>query len=135
MARVFRAQVQRRFSDLDPLGHVNNVVFYDFLQEARVFALRELGWTPTQDFFHVVVSQGLTFTKPLVMSPEPVIVETTVTGLRGSTYTFHYRILDEVGDLAAEGDTTLAVVDINTGRPIRMPDDLRAALSAVRISE
>ena len=125
--------MQRRFSDLDPLGHVNNVVFYDFLQEARVHALRELGWTPTQDFFHVVVSQGLTFRKPLAMSPEPVIVETSVVALGGSTYTFHYRILDEIGDLCAEGDTVLAVVDIETGRPMRMPDDLRSALTAVRI--
>ena len=131
--RVFRSVVYRRFSDLDPLGHVNNVVFYDYIQEARVHALRELGWLPTKDFFHVVVRQGLSFRKPLTLSPEPVVVETSVVHVGASAYTFAYRILDEHGDLAADGDTVLAVVDITTGRAVRMPDELRSALLAVKI--
>lgn len=133
--RVFHFRVFRRFSDLDPLGHVNNVVYYDYLQEARVQFLTSLGWTPTQDFFHVVVRQGLTFRKPLGMSPEPVTVDTSIVHIGGSTYTFAYRIIDEHGDLAAEGDTVLAVVDIETGRPHRIPDELRTRLEEVRIEQ
>ena len=130
--RVFALKVYRRFSDLDPLGHVNNVVYYDYLQEARVQFLTGLGWTPTQDFFHVVVKQGLTFRKPLGMSPEPIVVETTITHVGGSAYTFSYRILDESGDLAAEGETVIAVVDIESGKPVRIPEGLRAELTAVK---
>ena len=32
-----------RWADLDPLGHVNNVVYVDYLQEARVDMLRTHG--------------------------------------------------------------------------------------------
>jgi len=45
-----------------------------------------------------------------------------------SSYTIEYRLLDENGDVAAEGTTKLAVTDPSTGRPIRIPESLRAQL-------
>ena len=45
-----------------------------------------------------------------------------------SSYTLGYRILDEHDDVAAEATTVMAVVDPETGRPIRMRDDLRGVL-------
>lgn len=135
VGRIFRCPVYRRFSDLDPLGHVNNVAYYDFLQEARVQVFNELGWTPTQEFFHVVVRQGIAFRRPLGMSSLPVIVEASFTHIGGSSYTIAYRIVDEAGELAAEGETVMAVVDIASGKPVRIPEKLRSVLRAVRIKE
>ena len=135
VGRVFRCPVYRRFSDLDPLGHVNNVAYYEFLQEARVQVFEELGWTPTQDFFHVVVRQGISFRRPLGMSTEPIVVETSFTRIGGSSYTIAYRIVDEAGELAAEGETVMAVVDISSGKPVRIPEKLRSVLRDVRIVE
>ena len=37
-----RIEIYRRFSDLDPLGHVNNVAYHDYLQEARMGLIGEL---------------------------------------------------------------------------------------------
>lgn len=119
--------VHRRFSDLDPLGHVNNVVFVDYLQEGRVGFMRSIG-LPVGTITQVVVSQDLTFVKPLVLHPDPVIVQTWVTRLGNSSYDFAYRILDESGDLAAEGSTTMACIDPASGRPTRLPAELRAAI-------
>lgn len=125
---VRRVAVQRRFSDLDPLGHVNNVVFHDYLQEARVGLLRDLDLVHGWGFSQVVVKQELTHRKPLLYAAEPVVVEVWVDRLGNSSYTLGYRILDERGDLAAEGTTTMAVVDAETGRPVRMSDELRGLL-------
>lgn len=123
-----RIPVHRRFSDLDPLGHVNNVVFHDYLQEGRVGLLRDLGFVRGPDFSQVVVRQELTHRKPLQYSTEPVIVEIWVDRIGNSSYTLGYRILDEHGDVAAEASTVMAVVDAATGRPTRMSDELRAML-------
>jgi acyl-CoA thioester hydrolase len=126
--------VHRRFSDLDPLGHVNNVVFHDYLQEARVGLLRDLDFVRGEDFSQVVVQQEITHRKPLMYAPEPVIVEIWVDRIGNSSYTLGYRILDEVADLAAEASTVMAVVDAVSGRPIRMSDELRARLQPPRIN-
>jgi acyl-CoA thioester hydrolase len=127
--------VYRRFSDLDPLGHVNNVVFLDYLQEARVGLLRDLALVRGPDFAQVVVKQEITHRKPLLLAPEPVLIETWVTHLARSSYTLRYRVIDEHGDVVAEATTVLAVVDSTTGRPVRMQPELRAVLEPLRITE
>lgn len=128
-----RVPVHRRFSDLDPLGHVNNVVFHDYLQEARIGLLRDLGLVRGVGFAQVVVKQEITHRKPLLLATEPVIVETWVERLGNSSYTIRYRMIDEVGDVAAEASTLMAVVDPDSGHPIRIHAELRALLAPLTI--
>jgi acyl-CoA thioester hydrolase len=132
--RVLRVPVYRRFSDLDPLGHVNNVVFHDYLQEARMGLVRDIGMVRSDDYSQVVVKQEINHRKPLLLSPEPIVIETWVTHLGNSTYTIAYRILDEVGDEAATASSVMAVVDPVTGRPIRMSQALRDLLEPLTIA-
>ena len=123
-----RVPVYRRFSDLDPLGHVNNVIFHDYLQEARMGLMRDLALVRSDTFAQVVVKQEVTHRKPLLLSPEPIIVETWVSHMGNSSYTIQYRIIDEVGDVAAVSSRLMAVVDPATDRPILMSPQLRALL-------
>ncbi|MBK9740320.1 MAG: acyl-CoA thioesterase [Actinobacteria bacterium] len=134
-SRFLRVPVYRRFSDLDPLGHVNNVVFHDYLQEARMGLVRDIRLVRSDDYSQVVVKQEITHRKPLLLTPEPIVIETWVSHLGNSTYTIAYRILDETGDVAAEASSVMAVVDPATGRPVRMSAELRALLVPLTITE
>ena len=125
-----RIEVQRRFSDLDPLGHVNNVAYHDYLQEARMGLISELEAVVNADYAQVVVSQEIRHVKPLGYSREPVVIEARVIDLARTSYSIVYRVLDEQGEMAAEATTRLAVVDATTGRPMRMPESLRERLIA-----
>ena len=125
-----RIEIQRRFSDLDPLGHVNNVAYHDYLQEARMGLIGELDAVVNDDFAQIVVSQEIRHVKPLAYSRDPVVIEASVTDMARTSYSIVYRILDEHGEVAAEASTRLAVVDAQTGRPIRMPEYLRERLLA-----
>ena len=87
-----------RWADMDTLGHVNNVVYVDYLQEARVDMLRV--HAPVQggeDLAEgvVVVRHEVEFVHPLVFRFEPVRIETWVTDVRAATFTMAYEILDE----------------------------------------
>lgn len=128
--RVIEVRVQRRFSDLDPLGHVNNVAYHDYLQEARVGLIGEVGLIVNPAYSQIVVSQEVRHVRPLHYGEEHAIVEVRLAHLARTSYTLAYRILDETGDLVAEASTRLAVVDSTTGRPIRLPEELRAMLTA-----
>jgi acyl-CoA thioester hydrolase len=125
-----RLEIQRRFSDLDPLGHVNNVAYHDYLQEARMGLISDLDAVVNDDYAMVVVSQEIRHVKPLEYSRKPVVIETRVTDMARTSYSIVYRVLDEKGDIAAEATTRLAVVDPVSGRPIRMPESLRERLAA-----
>lgn len=131
---IVRVPVHRRFSDLDVLGHVNNVVFHDYLQEGRVGMLSDLSYVRTEEFAQVVVTQQIHHIRPLLLDPAPVIVEVWISRLGNSSYTIKYRILDEHGEVAATAETVMAVVDTATGRPIRMPERLREVLAPRLVS-
>ena len=120
--------VYRRFSDLDPLGHVNNVAYHDYLQEARMGLIGDLDAVVSADFAQIVVSQEIRHRRPLGHSPAPVRIEIAITAMARTSYTITYRILDEDGEVAAEATTLMAVVDPASGRPIRIPEGLRARL-------
>ena len=132
-AGALRVPVYRRFSDLDPLGHVNNVVFHDYLQEARMGMIRDIGLVRSSTFSQVVVKQEIHHRKPLLLAPEPIEIETWIEQLGHTSYTIRYRILDESGDIVAVASSVMAVVDPDSGRPIRMSAELRELLEPLTI--
>ncbi len=86
---------------MDSLGHVNNVTYVDYLQEARVDMLRV--HAPVQGGEQlaegvVVVRHEVEFVSPLVFRFEPVRIETWVTKVRAATFTMAYEVLDELPD-------------------------------------
>ncbi|MBA2464825.1 MAG: acyl-CoA thioesterase [Nocardioidaceae bacterium] len=90
-----------RWADMDSLGHVNNVVYVDYLQEARVDMLRV--HAPVQggeDLAEgvVVVRHEVEFVHPLVFRPEPVRIESWVSQVRAATFTMDYEVLDVLPD-------------------------------------
>jgi acyl-CoA thioester hydrolase len=53
-----------RWSDLDSYGHVNNVKYYDYVQEARISLVSStVGWEP--EAVWMVVRQDLEYLKPI----------------------------------------------------------------------
>jgi acyl-CoA thioester hydrolase len=133
MTAPFRHEIQRRYGDIDQQQHVNNVIFFDYLQDARVALLFSVWHSTMRDLQQVMVHQEMTYRKPLLLGIEPIIVEVWVSKIGNTSYTLGYRILDEIGDLSAEASTTMATIDPVTQRPTRIPDNLRAVLEGLRI--
>lgn len=87
-----------RWGDMDVLGHVNNVTYVDYLQEARIdmFALHA-GFSGVADLAEgvVVVRHEVEFVRPLVYRPTPVRIDVWITEVRASRFTMAYEIYDE----------------------------------------
>lgn len=126
---VLITQVHRRFSDLDPLGHVNNVVFLDYLQEARIRAFLQINYTQFFEISQVMVHQSIDFRRPIMYSTEPLTIETWVSSVGNTSYRMKYRILSETGELAAEAESVMVCFDKDKAVPI--PDTLRSALQSI----
>ena len=94
MRYVFRCTV--RFDDLDAFGHVNNVVFVEYLQEARVDWAHAFGAAPKAgEQGAVVAHQSIDYLKPLPFRTEPVDVVMWVTAIRRTSYDVAYEVRDE----------------------------------------
>jgi acyl-CoA thioester hydrolase len=127
-----------RWADLDQLGHVNNVVYVDYLQEARVDLLRAHGRGPRALAEGlVVVRHEVTYLKPLTFDFKPVSIECWVTDIRAATFTMAYEVFHDApaGD-GGEGDrvvylratTVLTPFVFAEERPRRITAEERAAL-------
>nr|WP_246062387.1 thioesterase family protein [Haloactinospora alba] len=86
-----------RFADLDPLNHVNNVQMLTYLEDARISFLH---WNSQVDGESqlgplVVGRHEVDYLLPLVLRPEPVRVETWVTGIRNASFQLAHEIRDE----------------------------------------
>jgi acyl-CoA thioester hydrolase len=126
---VLITQVYRRFSDLDPLGHVNNVVFLDYLQEARIRAFLQINYTEFFKISQVMVHQSIDFRRPIIYSTEPLTIEAWVSSIGNTSYRMKYRILNEAGDLAAEAESVMVCFD--NDKAVLIPDTLRSALQSI----
>jgi acyl-CoA thioester hydrolase len=87
-----------RWADMDLLGHVNNVTYVDYLQEARVDMLREHARSREGEALAegvVVVRHVVAYVEPLVFRSDPVSVEVWVTEIKGASFTLATEIFDE----------------------------------------
>ena len=127
---VHRIPIERRFSDLDLLGHVNNVVYYDYLQESRLRLLRRLGRETVVSAPLVVAHQEIDYIAPLPGGVEPVIVETWIERIGTSSFTVAATVWDSDGTLAARASTVMVFFDPDSGRAQPMTDQARGWLTA-----
>jgi acyl-CoA thioester hydrolase len=124
-----------RWADMDSLGHVNNVTYVDYLQEARVDMLRvhapQAGGEQLAEGT-VVVRHEVEFLSPLVFRSQPVLIESWVTRIRAASFTMAYEILDESPDgsrlVYTRARTVLTPYLFTEERPRRIRDEEREVL-------
>ncbi|HEY0891115.1 MAG TPA: thioesterase family protein [Nocardioides sp.] len=120
-----------RFSDLDAYGHVNNVKFFEYFQEARIAAmgrmrrdLESLGPVPSM----VVAQTDVDYLRPVHLRAEPYDVHTWISRVGTRSVTMSSEILDGEATLA-RARCVLVFFDTATGRSVVPPDALREVLS------
>jgi len=128
-----------RWADMDLQGHVNNVVYLDYLQEARVDLLRAGGpdaspvTQPAQGGSGViVVDHRVTYRAPLVFDFRPVMVEVWVTQIRAASFALAYEVFQErdgVRTVHLRATSTLAPFDFAADRPRRLAPEEKEGLA------
>lgn len=124
-----------RWADLDSLGHINNVVYVDYLQEARVSLMRAMLGERRDDLAEgvVVVRHEVTYLAPLGFRFEPVSIECWVTEMRAATFTMAYEVFHEQADgirtVYLRATTVLTPYVFALERPRRLSEEEKAALA------
>ena len=119
-----------RWSDMDAYGHVNNVVFLTYLEEARVDMLfglgADLGAKALADGV-LVARHEIDYKQPLVFHPRGVDIEMRVSAIKGASFEIRYEVRDEA-TVFAHAASVLVAYDLEAGRPRRLSDEERGFL-------
>jgi acyl-CoA thioester hydrolase len=124
-----------RRADLHPGGTVNNVVFADYLQEARLDLLRhhDTQVSPEPSEGLVVVRTTLEYLAPLRLSFAPLRIETWVVDVRAASFTLGYELTTQQdGDepvVHARATTVLTPFVFSANRPRRLTAEERERLT------
>jgi len=101
-------QLRVRWADLDSYGHVNNVKFYEYIQQARIDLMtRTVEWPP--EAVWVVVRQDLDYLRPLDFRPEPYQVRTAVAKVGNRSFTLAADISDPLSGAVFATAATVVV--------------------------
>ena len=128
---VHTSHLSVRWGDMDTLGHVNNTVYFRYMEQARLEWLfahlgndaYSSGWGP------VIANAICNFRRPLVY-PAHMDVRMYL-GKPGTTsVTSYYEIA--VGDeVYADGESRIVWVDLASGRPAPLPDGVIGPIRAL----
>ncbi len=124
---VYRYEITVPDSALDANGHVNNVQFVQWMQDAAVRHFESLGGIPPTQAVGatwVVRSHAIEYFVP-AFAGERIEVSTWVANVRRVRSLRRYqfvRISDQA--LLVKGETEWVFVDARTGRPLAIPKEV-----------
>jgi 1,4-dihydroxy-2-naphthoyl-CoA hydrolase len=119
--------------DTDAAGVVFFARYYALVHEAYEAWLRshgiDVGAILREGRYALpVVHSECDYRRPLWCGEE-IRIETTVREARRRTYAINFRIVCADGRVAAEGHTVHAAVNMQTGKSMVLPEDVRKALA------
>lgn len=130
---VFEVDLPMRWADADMLGHMNNAVYFRFMEEARILMLVAAGQRSNDEMGKVVAHCSCDFIKP-ILYPAKVRVRLIVERIGRSSLTQVnelYVVQDLEAGPYARGKTVLVNIDNATGRAAAWTDQDLRALGAV----
>ncbi len=128
---VYSVRMPLRWGDMDAMGHVNNTVYFRYLEQARIAWFESMGFPPAfSGIGPVIISAHCTFLKQL-RYPGDIDVSTLVGEFgRSSFHTRHQiRLVDEPDTLMAEGVSKVVWVDQRIEKSVALPDEMRVLLT------
>jgi acyl-CoA thioester hydrolase len=125
---VHEKEIEIRWRDLDAFGHVNNVVYLTYLEEARDEWLgRSLG-DPTLIWDFVIARVAIDFRRELSLEDDTIVARCRLGGIGTSSIRTQELIVTRDGELVAEAEAVLVARDPSTRRSRPLTDTERAAL-------
>ena len=128
MSHLYQCHV--RFSDVDVYGHVNNVKYFEYFQEARLAYISALsGRDDAAEFMIVLARMDVDYKRPILFRTEPYQIETSVSRVGRSSFDLVARISD--GDtLLSRARAVLVGFDLESQAARPLNDNERALLLA-----
>lgn len=128
MSHLYQCHV--RFSDVDVYGHVNNVKYFEYYQEARLAYISSLAREEDGAGFMIVLAKmDVDYKRPILFRTEPYQIETSVSRVGTSSFDLVSQIRD--GDtLLSRAHAVLVSFDAESQAARPLGDTERALLLA-----
>jgi acyl-CoA thioester hydrolase len=129
----FYHEVQARYGDLDPQGHVNNARYFTYMEMARIVYFRELGlWRGNSftDLGVILADIHISF-KASIQFAQRLRVGARISRIGNKSMTMDNVLEDLDGNaLYATSTSTLVAYDYRTGASVPVSNEWRQKIMA-----
>ncbi|HEY1205778.1 MAG: thioesterase family protein [Bryobacteraceae bacterium] len=129
-SEVFELPILVEAADIDELGHVNNVTYLRWVQDAAVAHWRARAPAADQaKLFWIVLRHEIDYKQPARLG-DTVVARTWVGAASRLKFERHTEVLRESdGRLLAKARTLWCPIDAETGKPASVSPEVRASFS------
>ncbi len=125
----FTAPVEIRFVDLDAYGHVNNALFFTYMESARIKLFQEyFGAFLESKLMFLVVHAECDYRLPIRLNDQ-LQISIIADQIRRSSFEFSYRMHDITGKIFAEAKTRMVCYDPEIKKPVAIPAEIKRVFS------
>lgn len=125
---IFETELAIRPDDIDMNNHVHNSKYLDYVLAARYDQMRKDYKVTMEDFLKlgftwVVSNVNINYKRALVLT-DKIVVRTQVDSFNRSQSVVNFEIIKkETGKVAADGQFIYTMINIETGRPAKIPEE------------
>src|SRR5439155_23818609 len=116
------------WGDMDAYKHVNNVVYFRYLENARLEYFRQMGWFEFEDrtgIGPILAATSARFRRPLTF-PDDIAIAARVVDIGDDRFTLEHVIVSNGQQaVVTEGTGLVVVYDYRAGRKAALPEVLR----------
>ena len=118
------------WGDMDAFGHLNNVIYYRYMESARIFYFDQLN-VFAEDVLTVISTNQCKYLKP-VFYPDVLLIGVKIIEMRNSAFRMHYYLFSQnQNENVAEGDAVVVIVDKKEMKKALIPEGLRKKIIAL----
>ena len=126
----YQTQIPIRYRDMDTLGHVNNVVYLTYIEQARIeyFADLQLWDGDASELGLILAKSTVSYRAPLTIHDKIVRIDTRISRLGNKSFDMEHQltcIRDEKIITIAEAQIVMVVFDYIGNQTIAIPDAWR----------
>jgi acyl-CoA thioester hydrolase len=134
MDSIFRFEIEVTANDVDRNGHVNNVVYIQWMQDAAIAHARASGCTKASQAVGatwVVRTHHIEYLSPLFAGDRVTVITWPANFQRVRSTRKYKFVRAKDGAVIARAETDWVFVNAKTGRPQSIPEEVRRTLPIV----
>jgi acyl-CoA thioester hydrolase len=127
-------KVKVRFNEVDMLSILNNAVYFNFFEQARIHYVKDAGLLPERGIFsdnrlYYMARNEINYLKPAFFDDD-INIYTRISYIKNSSFGFEHIVERERnGDILAEGKGVLVHVDPITKKSAPLPTEFYEKVS------
>ncbi len=127
---IWKVAIQPRFTDFDNMGHLNNAVYFNYMETARMEVFSQI-FGPDRNWKKlgfILRTNQIEYLQQILPKDKPE-VHMFCQNIGKTSFTLGYKII-KGETLFAEASSVLVTFDFETQKSIEIPEDLKVHLEA-----